>query len=757
MEVGDKLKELNMSVEEMERLTKAFKDEKFRKLLRDYAQELADPENKKRYEEEIKLLEQERGNTIEFVHPEPFKALKTSVNGKQKCFINICANEKVGKPESKWGVSEDGRRGQCWSLPHSLHPGRQDTDAKGNKTVVYDVIFHPDTLYIASKNTRFMDMVDSTAIQGIQKAFKVTLDNNVSQMRTKYKGIPQPCVIRKPIPGYKTKELSEEPDPLAFPYPDDRGPTASLQTKPTETPATENSSDATPRSFQVQPQKVEQPTQPNYTVKYRSFIDLQDFRCSRDSAQSPRPKEIVVTINMPLLKVVADASLEVQEGRLLLETKKPAYRLELPLAYPVAEDKGEAKFDKQRGQLTVTLPVLPSKEAFDYVFGPLETGVRDSERQEDKHKVEEDKWEHKVGAGQKSEEEEQRGFEEEGDTEEEDVKQQTCVEKDEEEEESSWEKGEEQMKGGQEGVAGVERVAGEKGGWGKHEREGENGEEEIGVEEALRKGRESVEEENLKEQKQENEKEVGKFNLQKKQQGEDKQMSKDNKLRDDGCDGAAETKDSGAASCQCNTVDQCMDVSAEDENLCAASPLLEMQPVLITTEHSGCTGKEGEVTLNTEMTSDIEEPEKTKDTLHGNLKVEKDAAFLHHRSSEESQTVAASSTAANTQCQDSVKDGCLSQRTEELAPDDADKPDRGGPGNGVRLLSEELAEGSVKPGESVDEDDLPTEQILQNQEHNKWPPALLWEVDRDGNEKVISDHSTSAGFVFQNSLMYELD
>ncbi|KAM9341288.1 protein kintoun [Symphorus nematophorus] len=457
MEVGDKLKELNMTVDEIDRLTKAFKDEKFREMLRDYAEELSDPENKKRYEEEITLLEQERGNTIEFIHPQPFRALRTSVNGKQKCFINICANEKVGKPSSKWGVSEEGRRGQCWSLPHSLHPGRQDTDTKGNKIMIYDVIFHPDTLHIASKNKRFMEMVDSTAIQGIQSAFKVTLDkNNVREMSTKYKGTPQPCVIRKPIPGYKPRDPSGKPDPLAFPYPDEKQPITTSQTKPAESP----------EDLQIQPQKPKEPTKPNNTVKYRSFIDLQDFRYSRDSAQSPRPKEIVVTIDVPLLKAVTDASLEVKEGRLLLlESKKPAYRLELPLAYPVDEDKGEAKFNKQRGQLTVTLPVLPLNESFDLAVGPAQTSISDGKRQGVKSEVEdEDNWK-----GERSEKQRNVKEEEERDTEEEDLKQQTMVENGEEEKEKT--------------------------------REGENSErEEVGVDEKKLKGERGREEEDLKQQ-----------------------------------------------------------------------------------------------------------------------------------------------------------------------------------------------------------------------------------------------------------------
>lgn len=374
MEAGDKLKELNMTEEEVDRLTKAFKDENFRKMLHDYAEEISDPENKKKYEEEIKMLEQERGNTIEFVHPTPFKALRTSVDGKQKCYVNICSNDKVGKPTSSRGVSAEGCRGQYWSLPHNLHPGRQFTDNKGNKFTVYDVVFHPDTLHIARGNRRFMEMVDNTAVQAIQKSFNVTLDcNNLKEMKTKYKGTPQPCVVRKPIPGYKPSEPSDKSDPLAFPYPDEKKPQHN---------GTRTKSIDTAQPIQIQPTKSTGPTQPKYTVKYRSYIDLQDFRCSRDSAQSPRPKEIVVTIDLPLLKSATEANLEVEEKRLLLESEKPAYRLQLPLAYSVDEEKGEAKFNMQKGQLTVTLPVLPSKENCPFAAGPPQTDVGDEEEVE---------------------------------------------------------------------------------------------------------------------------------------------------------------------------------------------------------------------------------------------------------------------------------------------------------------------------------------------------------------------------------------
>lgn len=382
MELGDKLKELDLTVEEMGRLGNAFKEDRFRELFFQYAQELSDPENKRRYEEEIKILEQDRGNTIEFIHPEPVKALRTCMNGSHKCFINICASEKIGKPSCSPKVLEDGRRTLCWALPYILHPERQDIYRKGHKVMIYDVVFHPDTLDMASKNKKFMDMVNDTAMQGIQSAFSVSLDrNNVKEIRAKCKGTPQTCVIRKPIPGYK--EPPGKSDPLEFPYPAERRLPTSLQTDPT-------GSAMMTKSSLIQPVKTKEPATPKYTLKYRSYIDIQDFRCSRNSAQSPRPKEIVVSIDVPLLKEVSGARVEARERMLLLESEDPAYRLELPLAYPVDEERGEAKFNKQNGQLTVTLPVLPANEAFEcaaFHHPPdgdrqLEDGAKLDEREE---------------------------------------------------------------------------------------------------------------------------------------------------------------------------------------------------------------------------------------------------------------------------------------------------------------------------------------------------------------------------------------
>ncbi|XP_029900764.1 protein kintoun [Myripristis murdjan] len=749
MEVGDQLKKLNMTPDEVDRLSNAFKDEKFKEMLRDYAKELSDPENKKKYEEEIKLLEEERGNTIDFIHPEPFKALRTSLNGTQKCFINICANEKVGKPECKLGTSEDGRRGQQWSLPHSLHPGRPDTDPKGKKIMIYDVVFHPDTLHMASRNKRFMNMVLSTAIQGIQENFKVILDKNkVRELTIKYKGTPQPCVIRKPIPGYKAKERPAHPDPLAFPYPDEKRPTTAT------TPAQiKDSVDANPVASQIQSHKPKEPIVPKYTVKYRSFIDLQDFRYSRDSAQSPRPKEIVVTVDMPLLKSAAAASLEVKGKSLLLESEKPAYRLEVVLAYPVDEDKGEAKFNKQRGQLTITLPVLPSNETYDFALRTTQTDSENDRLEEESAVQEGEKWQEHEREGEKREEEEsgmekqqelrhhKRGDgkreeeESEGNEEEKLKDHERKVEKreEEEEEENQPEQNRENQGTEEESKGNEEEKLKD------HEREAEKrDEEESGVER----------EEKLKKQMREDE----------KSEEEEERRAEEEERTQQKWEGRSERK--GGRGVEERQKQQ--DVAAEDKNSAQgdvneASPKTENQPFSDSNEKSSGTGEERGQSLKScvetrhqmktsEFHGEMGQTQEDVDYSHGNLnKVEMDP-FLTQTSSENSQIPIAVSALPAMQPlpnqvhrPEEIRDVLVSEKAQETSAS----------GNSSKMNAH-LSE------EDIDEDDLMTEQTFPVH-HTSPPPVVLREIDEDRNERVISDHSTSAGFIFQNSLLYELD
>ncbi|MBV96455.1 Protein kintoun, partial [Eschrichtius robustus] len=342
------LEDLDLSGEEVQQLTSAFQDPEFRRMFSEYAEEITDPENRRRYEEEITALERERGVEVRFVHPEPGHVLRTSLDGTRRCFVNVCSNALVCAPSSRPG-SRGAASGSQWSLPYSLAPGREYAGGRGSRYTVYDVVFHPDALALARRHERFRQMLDATALEAVEKQFGVKLDRrNAKILKVKYKGTPEAAVLRTPLPeGSPARPDGEPESPLPdFPYPY-RYPEAA-------------GSAAIPRPQAPSPPEAvlqPAPTEPSYSVVQRHHVDLQDYRCSRDSAPSTVPQELVVTIELPLLRSAEQAALEVTGKLLCLDSRKPDYRLRLSLPYPVDDSCGKAQFNKARRQLVVTLPV----------------------------------------------------------------------------------------------------------------------------------------------------------------------------------------------------------------------------------------------------------------------------------------------------------------------------------------------------------------------------------------------------------------
>ncbi|XP_049623100.1 protein kintoun [Suncus etruscus] len=338
------LDDLDLSGEEVRRLTSAFRDPEFRRLFSEYSRELTDPENRRRYEAEIAALERERGVQVRFVHPQPGHALRTSLDGARRCFVNVCSNALVGEPRGRPGSG-----GSRWSLPYSLAPGREYAGGGGARYTVYDVVFHPDALELARRHDGFLRMLDATALDAVERQFQVRLDRrNVKTLKgTKYKGTPEAAVLRSPLPGGAPARPEEEPGSplLQFPYPYP------------EIAARSSAEAAAPEPRAHFSGSAPAPTEPRYEVVQRHHVDLQDYRCSRDSAPSPVPQELVVTIELPLLRSAEQAALEVTGKLLSLDSRRPDYRLRLKLPYPVDDSRGRAQFNKARRQLIITLPV----------------------------------------------------------------------------------------------------------------------------------------------------------------------------------------------------------------------------------------------------------------------------------------------------------------------------------------------------------------------------------------------------------------
>lgn len=172
-EYQEQWEELQVTKDELQSIADAMKKPEFRKILTEYANEMNDPSIRRQHQEELTQFEKQRGYDVTFINPEPGYVIKTSVEGKLKCFINVGKNDKITKPSSQPVRSPDGTNGLNWSIPYTLIPPRTDYDNKKVRCKVFDVVFHPDALYIASKNEKFKSLLNSTALDGVEKNFQV--------------------------------------------------------------------------------------------------------------------------------------------------------------------------------------------------------------------------------------------------------------------------------------------------------------------------------------------------------------------------------------------------------------------------------------------------------------------------------------------------------------------------------------------------------------------------------------------------------
>jgi dynein assembly factor 2, axonemal len=351
--------QLDISRDEVNRIGEALKHEEFRKLFTDYCEEISNPENRKLYEKEITQLEKERGVDVTFINPEPGYVIKTSSDGATKTFINIATNDKIEKPSSASATNSDGQRGLTWSLPYTLAPPRRDMDKKSQMCHVYDVVFHSDALHLASRNASFRKLVNDTALDAVEKEHKVKLDRaNLKFPKISYKGLAKPTVIRKRIESFDANKMEPSPIDSIYPPLPDESKSKPKVMKPTETP-------------------VDEYTTPKYKIVQRRGVEFHEMTHEVDAKLNVTiPSELVVTIDLPLLKTTQDANLDVTSKRIHLMSEKPAkYRLDINLPYDVKEDGGSAKFDKAKRQLIITLPVVPEKKLRIADFQREDSGI----------------------------------------------------------------------------------------------------------------------------------------------------------------------------------------------------------------------------------------------------------------------------------------------------------------------------------------------------------------------------------------------
>lgn len=341
----------------MEQIGKAFKDEKFRDLFADYMREISDPKNKALYESEIKQLESQRGNDVAFLHPTPGFVAKTKVlnsgteaskklEGATKFFVNVCSHPEVNKPKVSGTVfNKDGsRKGQNWSIPYTLSKTRLDKDNGGSSVGVIDAIFHPEALEKTKSDARFVQLLVSTAFEGIKSSENIQLDlENWKRLNSQYKGPATSVFISKG----SNKEGHLQPPSLA----EIVNPKGGLPpTKLIE--ELDCSSVVEPEIRRVAPT-----VEPKYSVVHRKPIDMLDYTMDRNARDSSGTASLLISIELPKVNSATEAELDITERSLTLSVPdKYSLAIELPL--PVNFEKGSAKFDKAKKLLLVDLPAL---------------------------------------------------------------------------------------------------------------------------------------------------------------------------------------------------------------------------------------------------------------------------------------------------------------------------------------------------------------------------------------------------------------
>lgn len=403
---------LDLTTDELDRFTKAFKSDKFRRLFAEYCQEISDPENRRIYEAELKQFEAERGIDVLFITPEPGFVVKSIVNGNQKIFINVAKSEKVDKPSSQRGIDVNtGEHGLNWRLPYVQSKPKHDYDKNKVICAVFDVIFHSDTLHLAGKNPAFKRLIVETAYDAVRTTFDLALDSskNLKFPKLAYKGTPAPVVIRRqqvnnqPVNGFGQTFVGDRKNAAH------NGATATNAAATTKKCSNNNNINNINNSNKnnistnnninnnnknnsnkhngVGKQNgitiVDEYQTPTYEIIHRRHVEMHEYTDELDAKLNITiPKELVIKMHLPLLNSSKDVVLDVNSKSIYMHCDTPAkYKLNVNLPHEVDKGSGTAQFDNQSKILAITLPVLSGRKK----LGILDLCREDSGVESDHH------------------------------------------------------------------------------------------------------------------------------------------------------------------------------------------------------------------------------------------------------------------------------------------------------------------------------------------------------------------------------------
>ena len=400
------LDRMNLSKEETDRLGKAFKDPQFMRMFQEYVDEIKDPAHREETEQYLREVEA-RGQAAElygqgvqlitpcsgFVVKSKIVAVddnattnkvkepqdeSSSLELGMKVFVNVCHSDKVSK-----ATSTQVNGGCNWSIPYSLGAVRRGKDKAGAACDEHDFVVSTDTFDQCRTDVRFKGLVIDTALEAVESSTGrgVKVSREFSFPKMKYKGdTKQPSVQAwrdksKAAPGSTGSSLIDGrirpaardqavPNPAVDRDGDARNKSAS---KFNFDFAAANAKTSFTRQSELE-RVIDGGAchEPVYDIVYRyTRNDLGDAwqqgdanKQLDDAEERKRPDVLVMKIDLPRLESIAKVALDVTRSSVSL-TCESVYTLNVPFPLPVDEARGKAQFDKQKRQLTITLPVAP--------------------------------------------------------------------------------------------------------------------------------------------------------------------------------------------------------------------------------------------------------------------------------------------------------------------------------------------------------------------------------------------------------------
>lgn len=364
----------DITQDEISKLTRAMKDERFRSHIDEYTREISDPAHRKEYLEYLDQLEAkgEMPEGQQLLRCQPGLCVKTAIlfkNGQtQKLFVNIVHSDRLDDlsmtPAEKGG-------GQQVHLPYSLSPPRPDRDNKDEYCMTCDFAVSSGTFLRAAQSSQILKLLVDTAADGMAQQFfkgheEVKKDFKLMQRMACKGSAPMPMSVRAELLKDKgTKATAPKitgRDAVTPSELREMRAAAKVRTKLSGIPAAEDDEAVKEVSSKTTEEAPSGRIRvPPHKLIHSGILDLTDYMESSGRAQHTTttiPKLLKLVVELPTVKKSSDIVMEVTKDNVVVEVDGKFY-LDLPLPYEIEDDKGSAKFDKAKQTLTLELPVVP--------------------------------------------------------------------------------------------------------------------------------------------------------------------------------------------------------------------------------------------------------------------------------------------------------------------------------------------------------------------------------------------------------------